>query len=300
MAPRLYIAFTMDCERSVGEFPNELGGPDSWDQSEKAIYGFSERLLGSGIPPTLFLTPECAQRQGEVFRELSKRGVEMGLHIHPQTMGNGQYSKYLGQYDYQDQKEIIGEGSRIFQEAIGKTPKSFRPGNFSADDNTFPVLHSLEFEQGSVSDPGREVPCFAAEWKDTSRNPHWTNEENRLEAGALPLLEVPVTTDPSKHHPNGFPYELRIEHGEFEVWHLPIVNRALREMEDRSADFQCLCLFTHNCYRYDREDTDHTRTLMDLIGYLGELKEKYELVPGTLTNLRKHYVDDVGLPGGKR
>ncbi|MBU7004984.1 MAG: polysaccharide deacetylase family protein, partial [Theionarchaea archaeon] len=169
----LYVAFTMDCERIASESPP--GGPETWELSERAISGYCDFLLESDLYPTLFIVPECAKKHRPLFGTLSRKGVELGLHLHPQSFDKHQYCKYLGEYERDDQLRIIGESRREFTRALGAEPKSFRSGNFSANDDTFPVLDSLGFLQGSVSDPGRNAPGFAATWMGACPDPHWVS-----------------------------------------------------------------------------------------------------------------------------
>jgi len=289
MALPLYVTFTMDCERIAAESPP--GGPETWELSEKAILGYCEVLLESGVAPTLFLTPECGQKHRELLKDLASRGVDLGMHIHPQSFDDHRYTRYLGQYSYQMQRDIIKRGMDLLAEALEIRPRSFRPGNFSASDDTFPVLSELGFQQGSVSDPGRYVPEYAAVWVNAYPYPHWANAEDRLSPGDLPFLEVPLTTDPSRRHPNGFPYELRIESGPFREWHLPIIRRALERMSSDNLSFRNLCIFTHNCFDYSDPDEDRTRTLRGILDYLDTLRDEYDVIPVTLAEMRDRFVE---------
>ena len=233
MAVPLYVAFTMDCERIAAESPP--GGPESWELSERAIRGYCERLLDRGYKPTLFLMPECARQHVDLLGKLAERGVELGLHVHPQSLGDHRYQRYLGEYSADMQREILALATEMLEQAIGTRPVSFRPGNFSASDATYSVLYGLGFRQGSVSDPGRRVPRFAAVWEGACPDPHYVDPTDKLRAGNLPFLEMPLTTDPDRRHPNGFPYELRIESGPFETWHRPIIEKRLQRLKRERA-----------------------------------------------------------------
>lgn len=105
MALPLYVVFTMDCERIGVEssFPGG-GGPKIWELSERAIRGFCRILLDKGIAPTLFLTPECAQQHNQMLRDFQSEGVELGIHIHPQSFGDHRHSGYLADYSEELQR----------------------------------------------------------------------------------------------------------------------------------------------------------------------------------------------------
>jgi hypothetical protein len=291
----LYVVFTMDCERIAAESPP--GGPETWEFSEQSIVGFCRTLLDCAIHPTLFVVPESAQRHSSVLKDLAAQGVELGLHIHPQSLADHRYERYLGEYSASMQGDIIERGLKIFVDAIGERPRSFRPGNFSASDETFGLLHSLGFGQGSVSDPGRDAPRFAAMWKDTDPYPHWANGEDRLRSGSLPFLEIPLTTDPARGvDTDGLPYELRIESGAFETWHAPIIREILHRMNSQGVPFRCLCLLTHNYVDYGAPGSDHSRTLRDIVASLDVLRESYEIRPITLAAVRHQFVEAMGKP----
>jgi hypothetical protein len=283
----LYVAFTMDCERIAAESPP--GGPESWALSERAIRGYCERLLDRGYRPTLFLVPECAARHADLLARLAGRGVELGLHVHPQSLGDHRYGRYLGEYSADEQREIVAQAADLLARATGLRPVSFRPGNFSASDDTYPLLYDLGFRQGSVSDPGRALPQFAALWEEACPDPHHVDPADRLRAGALPFLEVPLTTDPERRRPEGMPYELRLESGSFESWQRPVLERCLARQGRERVAFRALCALTHNCYAYDRRDDPRTETLEGMLDYLDDLARREDLVPVTLAEAHERF-----------
>lgn len=290
--PTLYVSFTMDCER-IGE-ECMAGGPKDWELSERAIRGYCTRLLDAGIPPTLFIVPETGQRHAALFRELEARGAELGMHLHPQCFQDHRYDRYLGEYDAAMQREILGQGVAMLEAALGTRPRAFRGGNFSANDDTYDVLIGLGFRQGSLADPGRRAPQYHAMWEGVEADVHWANLESRLPAGDSVFMEAPLTTDPERRHSNGFPYELRIESGEFEQWHLPIIRGALQRMEREGVGFRALSIFTHNYFAYDDEGDAKTRTVNAYIAWLKGLEAEYDVVPVTLATMREAFVRHVG------
>ena len=293
MSRKLYVAFTMDCERIAAESPP--GGPESWKFSERAIRGYCEILLQRGFTPTLFCVPECADRHSDMFRHFSERGAEPGLHIHPQSFRDFRYDRYFGEYDRSMQKQILIEALDAVTEALGFRPTSFRPGNLSVSDETYALVAELGFRQGSVSLPGRHAPEFAAFWTGAERYAHWANEHDRLRAGTLPFLEVPLTTDPFRMQPGGGPYEMRIEFGSSEEWHEPILTAALRGMEDDDVPFRSICILTHNFLDYGDSACTHAQTLTALAEHISALPG-YDVVPVTLSALRAAYVEQMGEP----
>jgi len=280
----LYVVFTMDCERIAAESPE--GGPEDWDLSERAIAGFCETLLGEGIRPTLFLMPETAQRHKRLLRGLAAQGVDLGMHMHPQCFGDHRHTRYLGEYDRDEQSAILAEGLDTVGDALGARPRSFRSGNFSASDDTFPVLHELGFRQGCVSNPGRNIARFHAYWTGACQDVHRADAVDRLVAGQLDFLEVPLTTDPDRVDSNGWAPELRIESGGFRAHHLPIIERALERMDTERVAFRALCVFTHNCFDYSDGGVEQSGTLRDLVRHFGTLAEHHDVRFVNLAALR--------------
>ena len=98
MLKKLYIAISMDCERIGSKSPS--GGPGTWLVSEKAIRGFSEFLISVNFPPYAFHNARMrGKNQAFLFRELEEKGVELGMHMHPQEFLDHRYKSYLGQHD---------------------------------------------------------------------------------------------------------------------------------------------------------------------------------------------------------
>ncbi len=284
----LYILFTMDCEPAAGSKSRE--GPADWPLSARSIEGFCNRLLNAGYPATLFVSPRCAEEHTPLLEELGSLGVELALHLHPQTLGDRRYQRHLGSYGAEDQRALIEYGLEQVRDAVGARPQSFRPGNFSASDVTYRVLFELGFRQGSVSNPGRDVPREAALWTGAAADPHYVDPDDRLRAGTLPFLEVPVTTDPTQVGRGGYAYDLCIESGKLNAWHRPIVERRLEQMETEGTAFRTLCVFTHNRFAYHRSNDVQSITLEDLIDYCDALAEQYEVIPTTIAGAHERFI----------
>jgi hypothetical protein len=285
--PLLYILFTMNCEPVAIKSAKQ--GPKTWVQSARTIEGFCDRLSGMGYPATLFVSVACAEEHGPLLEELAGRNIELGLYVHPPALAGSRYSRHLGNYAATDQRAIIAAAAERFYDAIGIHPRSFRSGAFSASDATFQVLYELGFRQGSLSIPGRDLPRDAVSWSGAETAPHYVNPSDRLGAGALPFLELPVTSDPDRWYRRGFPYELCIENSSVEDWHRPLIESSLERLEADHAPFRSLCLFTHNGLDYHRADDQHSITLEKLLAYLDTLAGRYELAPTTLASAHQHF-----------
>ena len=285
--PLLYILFTMDCEPVVSNSTKQA--PKTWEQSGRAIEGSCDRLSDMGYPATLFVSAACAEEHGPLLEELAERNIELGLYVHPPTLERSRYPRHLGNYAATEQRAIIASAAERFYDAIGIRPRSFRSGAFSASDATFQVLYELGFRQGSLSIPGRELPRDAVSWSGAETAPHYVNPADRLRAGALPFLELPVTSDPDRWYRRGFSYELCIENSSVEDWHRPLIERSLDRLEADHAPFRTLCLFTNNGRAYHRPDDQHSITIEKLLAYFDTLAGRYDLVPTTLAGAHQHF-----------
>jgi hypothetical protein len=285
--PLLHILFTIDCEPVT---PRAVkSGPKTWVQSARAIEGFCDRLSGAGYPATLFVSAGCAEEHGPLMEELTGRGVELGLHAHPPNLDAERFTRHLGEYRAEEQRAIVEEAVERFYDAVGIRPRSFRSGAFSASDATFPMLYELGFRQGSLSIPGRDLPRDAVRWSGAELDTHYVDPFNRLRAGGLPFMELPVTSDPNRFYRQGHPSDLCIENGTVDDWHRPLIEQHLTRMAAANAAFRTLCLYTHNGLAYHQNDDKHSVTIERLIDYFDALAEHYELTPITLAGAHERF-----------
>lgn len=286
--PPLHVLFTMDCRPRSLQRSADL--PGSWELSARSIEGYCDVLLRFGYPPTLFVAPECAEQHEPMLEELSQRGAELALFVEPRTFAQGKYKKALGQYGEAEQREIIGSATDRFRDAFGIRPQSLRSGAFSASDVTFKAAYEAGFRQGSVSSPGRNVSDESSRWADAPPDPHYVDPANRLSAGTLPFLEVPVTTDPSEQFGKGVPFELCVEYGVLDAYHVPIIQKELGRIQGDGARFPTLCLYSRNIvHYYDRNDR-HARTLAGLVDYIEGLRGEYEIIPSTMFTAHEQFI----------
>jgi hypothetical protein len=257
--------------------------------SARAIDGFCNRLSSAGYPATLFVSAECAEEHGPLLEELAGRGFELGLHVHPPNLDADRYSRHLGQYPAEEQRAIVEQAIERIYDAVGIRPRSFRSGAFSASDATFPMLYELGFRQGSLSVPGRDLPRDAVCWAGAETYTHYVDPSNRLRAGALPFLELPVTSDPNRFYRQGHPSDLCIENSSVDDWHRPLIEQHLDRMAGKNVAFRTLCLYTQSGLAYYQDDDRHSLTLEGLLDYFDELAERYELVPTTLAGAHERY-----------
>jgi hypothetical protein len=287
LRPRLHILFTIDCEPAATKWAPE--GPKHWELSARSIEGFSSLLLNAGYVPTLFTAPRCADEHAPLLEELAGRGGEIGLQVHPPNLLDGRFKRMLGDYNEEDQHALIEASADDFAEALGFRPRSFRGGRFSASDDTFRVLYELGFRQGSLSLPGRRSARHATDWEGAVLEPHYTDRTQRLSAGQMQFLEIPVTSDPTQFFRPGFPYELGIETGPFKGWHYEIIESQLQRMATEHTPFRTLCFYTNNTLPYHDLSQRYAQTVNELLDYFDTLRDTYEIVPVTAAGAHERF-----------
>jgi hypothetical protein len=256
-------------------------GPRTWEQSIRSIDGFCTQVLNAGYAATLFLTPPCAAMHAPFVEELAARAVELGLYVQPASLEGSKNRGYLGQYDPDTQRSIVKLAIEGFQDVVGTRPLTARSDLFSASDATFSVFSELGLRQGSVSSPGRKVTRHAANWSGAEANVHYADSASRLRRGALPFLEIPVTTDATQNR-GGISPDLGIELGTLEAWHRPLIDGQLARLDQEQVQFRALCFYTRNCFAYDVPGNNLASTLMEILGYIDSLRDHYDIVPVTL------------------
>lgn len=283
----LYVLFTMDAE-CPGE-GSKSAAFTGWEVGERAIRGYAETVCGEGWPVTFFVVPQAARRYAKLLLEVEKHGCELGLHIHPQDSG---YGGPLGFFSAEEQVDIIGKAAETWAESLGHRPYSFRPGNFSANDYTFPVLESLGFLQGSVSCPERNMISLGSVWPSAPKDPHFAHRANRLLPGEAGFLEIPVTVDWESMIWGGkHPQDLRIESVDARA-HGFTIDKNLRRMVTENVSPKTLVPITHNYFDYSSNIEFRAITLKGVIERIRHFAREYGLhVRGaTLTQLREIFV----------
>lgn len=269
----LDVMFTMDCE-AIADLAAE-GGPKTWEFCGKAIAGYCETLFARNLKPTLFVVPYTAEKIAPLLLEMEKEGAELGLHYHPQDYG---YADYLGAYDYDEQHKMLSEARRMWEDALGKAPVSFRGGNFSANDHTFSVLRDLGFSQGSLSVPGRNFTRVKSNWAGSPMLPYHTNRANRLLEGNMDFLEIPTTADWESTMWGGLTkLELRVEMVDARAHGFTVRKSVDRQLEQR-IEHPYLLALTHNIFDYSDLHEFRRQVLDGLIAEIDSYAEKKELI----------------------
>jgi hypothetical protein len=266
----------------------DVRGPRRWDEAERAMRAFADAVQGEGLTATLFIAPEAAGRLAEAARDLAARGFELGALCHPQLSG---YQACLGSYNYDRQREIVGLGRKVWQDALGSEPSAFRAGFFSANDYTFHVLCVEGYRQGSCSLPGRIDNAQCSLWFPSYPFPHHTDPLDRSAPGTMEFYEVPVTSDFEAASRIAYetytPPHLRVEDPDVHSYARDLVERQLERMREDQVDVRAVHFVTGNIVNWGGADDPHVERLQNLCAMLREVAgaQSLTLRPTTLTAL---------------
>lgn len=138
------VIVTIDTEGHLGENPVEkliLGNTKNGKFGIERIMDEFEKV---GVKILFFVDFAEAWDYGEnkikkVVDCILSRGHDIGVHIHPDHMADKK-KKFLWEYSYEEQDEMIYRCTKLYEKMVGKKPKSFRAGKYSANYNTLDIL----------------------------------------------------------------------------------------------------------------------------------------------------------------
>lgn len=259
---KMQVVLTMDCEPTTETSHPAATGPADWRAGEDAVRGYVEIADSYGFPVTLFVHPEAAVAQPDLFRDLEARGACLGLHMHPWKYslwrhGGTKYLAHYGGLSRVAQGELLAEASAIWAEAIGHRPDYFRPGTFSANDSVFAVLAEQGFRGGSCTAPGRVIPEMQAIWTGGQPDPHRANPVFRQAVGELAFANMPLSADFSRHLSGPAGRSMYADFrpdvdwpGQYGVSYRTIATNIVAQVTERAPAVPVLNAITHNHYRY--------------------------------------------------
>jgi hypothetical protein len=308
----LFFNYSIDCELPKNtaytggeERCSFFGGPASWEFAERSVRGFIDcmgrlEVLRGG---TLFVYPDVARHQRELFREMSGAGIEIGLHLHGLRYSRlaGVRAKWLGAMTRDEQRYALATAKADVEDALGGPCLGFRACYGSANDDTFPLCEELGFQWGSNSSGKCRIETFA-DWSESFPFPHFANRFDKRIPGDMSFLEIPVTkglrtffeNDPNK------PFDLRVETppsmaGEDGRILRTIIDENLAEMKRQNTPVRTIIGASHNTNPYGDPDAFQTRNLEWIVRHARELASRYDLVfqPSSFAQITKWAQDRV-------
>jgi hypothetical protein len=295
---KIFFAYTMDCERIVTETYLKNGTP-SWEMSEKAILGMADVLRKKNAVKAggFYPTPATAEKHKRVFLDLKAEGFDIGCQFHCDSFRNGEYKKFLGQYECEDQREILTLAKQDWEQALGLPLETFRCGFLSANDYTFPILNDLGVRQSSSSLPGRHQPSIAAYWAGAYAYPHHASRKCRLVCGDLDLYEVPITYNPYRwlDEAHTAACDLRPDRGAPIEFYREMLDAYTEQMLRGDPPIKAIIAITHNTIDYLDPENPKRKIMESQIVYVKELAAKngYEFVPASLEDIHRE-ADRIG------
>jgi hypothetical protein len=266
------IVLTMDCEPTTATTHPTATGPATWDKGEDAVVGYSQIASQYGLPVTFFVHPETAVAQAPMFRERQSAGDCLGLHMHPWKYSlwrhaGKRYFAHYGGLAPAEQRELLAESAAVWADAIGHSPKYFRPGTFSANDAMFSILAEKGFRGGSCSAPGRVIPEMQAIWVGARPDPHRADATFRQSAGSLEFANMPLSADFSRALSGPAGRSMFADFrpdvdwpGQYGVCYRTIATNIVSQIGQRRPSVPVLNAITHNHYAYrDTADAVYCR-----------------------------------------
>ncbi len=208
MDNEVLVLFTMDVELPTSG-DGLTSGPASLAEGARRTREYYDVLRAAGYTPTYFIHPELGETQAGLFGELRAAGACLGLHVHAVKFRPVPSPCELGGLAAAAQTAVLTAAAAMFERHFSERPTLFRPGCFSANDETYGVLHRLGFVGGSVSIPGRVWPARHCVWAGAEPHPHYAHAAFRQLPGDLPFVEIPLSVDRVgglRRHALGFDY----------------------------------------------------------------------------------------------
>jgi len=276
------IVISMDVEpvRPPGRSGPATSGPDSYEESARFICGYQSIAAGFGFPVSFFVHPEAAVAHPDLLLDLERQGATLGLHIHPYKWDPVRYRAHFGELSANEQLAIVSEGAAVWKHALGKEPRYFRPGTFSANDNTFRVLAQLGFVGGSCSCPGRVFPELYAVWAGAPADPHRAHPVFRNMPGTLDFANLPLSVDLStvrEGQSNSQLWDLRPDY--LKADYDRIATNIVSQVVERNPAVPMVMVVSHNDNDYSDANHRVTKNLRRSITALVSACERAGLQP---------------------
>jgi len=290
MGDRLYFSMFIDCEATQPAVDDPALG-------ERAARGFAEVLEARGLRGSFHVLPTDAEAHTSLYRELAERGHELGLHVHPAAGG---YEEFLGVYGPEEQSRIIGAAADRFAQVLGVAPDNVCIGYASTNDFTYGVLYDLGFRHGTNSMPTRVLPQCASIHAGAPLDVHFAHRYNRVLAGDLDFVEIPVTVDPDSRMWGGqHPQDLRVELVDAKN-HWYTIDKAVRRQLASDVPVKMIRGVTHNIFEYSTPGDFRRETLESIIGHTFAIAETLgmECVAATGADIARLYRQAVPLGSG--
>jgi len=281
MDKKIYVLVTMDVEPALpADRPPAATGPLTYEDSERFIRGYTAIAGEFGYPVSFMIHPEVTHAHPGLMLELEGQGACLGLHLHPWKFADGRYKAHFGGLRAEEQYAIVSEATAMWYGGLGRRPRFFRPGTFSANDSTFRVLEDLGFAGGSISLPGRVYPDMNAVWAGAEMDPHRGHSAFRQVAGDLAFVNIPLSVDVSGvENRNGrlFHWDLRPDWQSAD--YRSIASNIVRQVIARNPAVPVVQMVTHNDNDYSDPDDRVCRNYRTVLTEITEACRREGMTP---------------------
>ena len=209
MSPKIYLCVSIDCECDKGA-GWACRRPLSFDGVAE---GMAKRLhplfLQYAAKPTYLVSAEVLRDERSVnwLQRISSQ-AELGTHLHGEFVEPDSFVPAVAsafQRDYSPEIETLKmmNLTKIFNEAFGRPPRSFRAGRFGIGTNSLEILHKLGYwvdcsVTPHVSWENVGGPSFRGAPTQPYRPQYGRREQSHTTSAANDILEAPVTIRPSR------------------------------------------------------------------------------------------------------
>ncbi len=148
---RQKVLVSVDTEGPAGELPVERMIYSRIQNGKEYGISFLMDYFDQEDITALFFVdiPEVCDHGEEKIRkillDITSRGHDVGVHVHPDHMADIN-RRYLWQYTYEEQYEIIARCTEFYEKTLKKAPLSFRAGRYGANNDTIEVLKKLGYQ----------------------------------------------------------------------------------------------------------------------------------------------------------
>lgn len=290
---KCFFNYSIDCELPPNtpytgpERRPFFHGPPTWEFAEASVRGFIERMhdLGVGAGASLFVYPDVARHQKELYREMAAADVEIALHLNGLRYSRlrGDSAKWLGEMSETEQREALRIAKEDLEETLGQECLGYRACYGSANNDTFRLCDELGFRWSSNSSQ-RYRPEFFANWSGSWPYPHHASPISKLICGDLQLFEIPVTVGLTVYYDEEIrqPLDLRVETspekiGETREKLRAVMEENLIEMERRATPLRTIIGASHNTSLYAVHSTHQSQNLDWIVRHARELSSSFGL-----------------------
>jgi hypothetical protein len=262
------------------------------------VRGFVRQMseLGAWGGASLFVYPDVARHQRDLYCELAEAGVEIALHLNGLRYSrlSGEKAKWLGAMGREEQREALRIAKADLEQSLGRAVLGYRACYGSANADTQALCEELGFAWASNCS-GRYRPEFAANWSGSWPFAHHASRHNNLICGDLKLFEVPITAGLSVYYDEAIrqPLDLRVETppdrlGANREKLRAVIAEHLVEMERRQVPVRTIIGGSHNTNPFGQPDAFQARNLEWVVRHARELAAEHgiEFTPASFGTIR--------------